>query len=137
MAWLSFSDSDRVAGAAMPPDADTRLSPADGGLMVAVDSSAKRMTPSAFQVPPPPLPVSVRIRTFPVARSTTLSLRSAKKPSDAPSGDQNGQRAPSALSIRCAVTPSTARIHSERRPATSIVVNAIRRPSGEMEKGPS
>src|SRR5213083_181263 len=50
--------------------------------------------PLVLQVPPRGFPASARMSGVPVDTSIRLSLRSAKKPSDCPSGDQNAAKPP-------------------------------------------
>ena len=71
-----------VTGVALPPAADTRSS---GPAIV-----AKRMTSSWFQVPPSPSGASVTFCTFPLARSSAFSWRSAKNAMLRLSGAQKG-----------------------------------------------
>ena len=90
------------------------------------------MTSLRFHDPPSTLPTSQMIWTLPDANSTFFSFRSAKKPTNRLSGDQNGCAAPSDPAMACGTSESSERIHNARGPFARTVVNAIRRPSGEI-----
>src|SRR5262245_49367976 len=106
-----------------PPVADTRIK----GL---VRLGANTITPSAFQVPPPPLVAGPRDCGAPLPRSNRLSAPPAKKPTECPSGDQKGKVAPSVPASGCAVVADSDRSH-RRDVLSSEATNAICRPSGE------
>src|SRR5262249_51494921 len=70
--------------------------------------------------------------------SILKSLSGARKnPIERPSGDQNGNDAPSVPSNGRAVSEFSGRIHSWRRPSAERAVNVNKRPSGEMTAGPT
>ena len=89
------------------------------------------MTPSFVQVPPLGYAVGHRARGAPPRTSMIRNWPSAKKPSDRPSGDQNGQLAPSVRSTRKACALFNARSQIAARPWGSDATKAIVPPSGE------
>ena len=68
---------------------------------------------------------------MPVARSTRFSCPPAKKPSDPPSGDQKGAKAPSVPATGCAVVVLSARSQSCAGFRSPAATNAMCEPSGE------
>src|SRR4051812_44376342 len=92
---------------------------------------ANRMTPSAFQVPPRPLLAGASTCAGPPRRSIRFNWPPAKKPSVFPSGDQNGQVAPSVPASAEASTASTGRIQICETPLAPDATNASWRPSGD------
>src|ERR1700682_3360757 len=83
--WLAWKRdlSGLVSSTGEPPAEDTRYNPWRA-------SPVNRTTPSWFQVPPRPLGASQITWACPPDACTFLSLPSAKKPMNLPSGDQNG-----------------------------------------------
>ena len=93
------------------------------------------MTPSVFHVPPRPPTTGASVWGAPPPRSGRLSAPPAKKPTDRPSGDQNGKVAPSVPFSACAVVAARDRTQSRDTPS-SEATNTIRRPSGESANDP-
>src|ERR1700722_12406439 len=74
----------------VPPVADTRYNPSSNPPL-----GVKTITPSLFHVPPRPEAASQIVCTGPPATLSFFNFPSAKNAMDFPSGDQNGNRAPS------------------------------------------
>src|ERR1035437_1258591 len=93
------------------------------------------MSPPRPQVPdPPPPPASSQIVTgAPPAKSRRFRFFPAKNPSDAPSGDQNTDTAPSVPARGRASKPERARSRTRRPPFGSDPTYATCDPSGETE----
>ena len=91
----------------------------------------KRITSSWFQVPPRPAVASARICGVPPLVSTFLSLPVAKNPMNRPSGDQNGNDAPSVPANGWAWTLSSGRTQICDGPPFVAATKARCCPSGE------
>src|SRR5271169_5861634 len=108
-----------VAGAGVPPDADT-FSSAEKG------AGLKTMIPSRLHAPPPPPDASHNVKGGPPDASIFLSFPSAKNPTKRLSGDQNGRTAPSVPASACAVSASSERIQRRDFPSALVAAKAIR-----------
>src|SRR5262245_25029808 len=97
--------------------------------------AANRITPSRFQVPPPPPPnppgAFPSVCTDPPSTSTRLILRAEKNPRDFPSGDQNGNSAPSVPAITRDKPDVSDRSDNIGCPS-DVATNAMAPPSGEI-----
>src|SRR5262252_3998442 len=89
------------------------------------------MVPARFQGHPRPASALASTCGAPPAISMRFTLPSAKNPTDALSGDQNGYVAPSVPASGCAATESNGRSQSWDLPSFDAE-NTNRRPSGEM-----
>ena len=114
-----------VTGAGSPPTAGTRSSEVASWF-------ANTMTPSLFHAPPRAFATPHNVSGCLPTTSIVLSLLSVKKPMDLLSGDQKGSPAPSVPGSGRGAVASHGRTHSMTFPASSLAVNAICRPSGEM-----
>src|ERR1051325_224670 len=103
-----------VTGEGRPPEDCTRIKPA---------VPAKTMVPSRLHVPPPPGGASQMVCGGPPEGATFFSLLSAKKPMDCPSGDQNGNSAPSVRSSRCGLNEPSGRIQRNDFPPGEAAAN--------------
>src|SRR6185436_8737453 len=102
----------RVTSLAWPDDAGTR----DNGV---TPPRENRMDPSEPQVPCATLDgTAARTCGWAPPRSIRFNLKSAKKPSDRLSGDQNGQLAPSVPGNAWADIESNSRTHSRMAPSS-------------------
>src|SRR5262245_22371275 len=122
--WLACPVSSRVTTTGSPPAAGTF----ERGL---TPVGANKMVPSRFQAPPDPATALASTCGAPPTISTRFSLLSAKNPTEALSGDQNGYLAPSVPASGRAATESSGRTQSSDLPSFDAE-NTSRRPSGEM-----
>src|SRR5262252_10452499 len=89
------------------------------------------MVPSRFQAPPRLASALTKTCGAPPTISMRFTLPSAKNPTDALSGDQNGYVAPSVPASGCAATESNGRSQSWDLPSFDAK-NTRLRPSGEI-----
>ena len=115
-----------MTGAGTPPSSATRN-------RAPLIFGAKTITPSRFHVPPRGVAASHRVCAGPPARAIFLSLPCAKNPRFRPSGDQNGNVAPSVPGIGRASSESSGRTQRRVGPPSSLT-KARLRPSGESIK---
>src|ERR1700756_1686150 len=94
------------------------------------------MTPSRFQLPPRPNGAPQTATARPPSKLTFFSFPSAKKPIDRPSGDQNGNVAPSVSLIGSALNFPNGRTQIRGVPLASIATNASLVPSALSTGGP-
>src|SRR5262249_53105039 len=99
-----YDGSSFAAAVGVPPVADTRW--------IAAVLAPYRMTLSLFHVPPRPPGASHNTVGTPPAIGTFISLPPAKNPMYLPSGDQNGNDAPSVPARARLVTEPAGRIQT-------------------------
>jgi len=95
------------------------------------------MVPSAFQVAPRPLGASHTSEGVPPSTATVFSLPPAKKPSERPSGDQNGKVALSVPVNARACRVFNGLTHKTTAPCACAAAKARLFPSGESAGGPA